>query len=132
MTELTTEQLQKLRDAKEANPFWFDAVIRCAEVMVPRRGKYAGSQHSYFNFVDLAKRMSMDIMQVFLFYVNIKLSRIGVTAGKNFEDEKWVDSWIDLANYALLGLGWLVGRLTFSDVENNVPYSFSAATPKEE
>jgi hypothetical protein len=72
-TELTI-----LRKAKEANPHWFKAIIYCASIMSSRRKKYSGDKHSYFNFFDMAKRTGLLVQQVFLFFVNIKLSRLGV------------------------------------------------------
>lgn len=75
---VTQEELTVLRQAKLANPHWFKAIIYCARIMASRRKKYSGDKHSYFNFFDMAKRTGLSIWQVFLFFVNIKLSRLGV------------------------------------------------------
>lgn len=113
--KLEPKEINILSKAKIANQFWFMAVIHCASVMIPRREKYSGNGHSYFNFADLARRMSMKVVDVFRFYLNIKVSRLGASSG-DFDDEKQQDTWTDAANYALIALGWLLGKLDIDTV----------------
>lgn len=82
---VTQEELTILRQAKAANPHWFKAIMYCASIMSSRRRKYSGDKHSYFNFFDMAKRTGLLIQQVFLFFVNIKLSRLGVGSIEDIE-----------------------------------------------
>jgi hypothetical protein len=82
---VTQSELTILRQAKVANPHWFKAIMYCASIMSSRRRKYSGDKHSYFNFFDMAKRTGLLIQQVFLFFVNIKLSRLGVGSIEDIE-----------------------------------------------
>lgn len=115
MIQLTEHELEILEQAKEANPWWFKAVTIAANIMSQRRKKYAGTHHPYFNFVDMVYRNGLSISQVFKFYLNIKASRVSTTE-EDFSDERIVDSWIDAANYALIGAGWWAGGLTENQV----------------
>lgn len=82
---VTQSELTILRQSKQANPHWFKAIMYCASIMSSRRKKYSGDKHSYFNFFDMAKRTGLLIQQVFLFFVNIKLSRLGVGSIEDIE-----------------------------------------------
>jgi hypothetical protein len=102
---LTMEEIHTLQQAKEANPYWFNAVLHAGKIMIPRRVKYAGQSDPYWNFVDMAYRLGERIMNVFRMYLNIKVSRL-TASQSDFEDESQMDTYADAANYALIALGW--------------------------
>lgn len=99
--------LAVLRDAAEANPQWFEAMMLSAEIMAERRRKYSGEfeNDAYFNFILLAQMMRTSVDDVFRFYRAIKLARSLADTG-DFGDETAIDTEIDEANYSLLAAGW--------------------------
>lgn len=111
VTALTAQEILILEAAKEANPWWLQAVLHGAKVMLPRRQKYTGAMHPYYNFADMMRRGTRTALETFLFYVDIKRSRISVTT-TDFADESFLDTLIDLMNYAILLVGWFVGQLS--------------------
>lgn len=115
---LTPDERQILERAKFANEYWFKAVIEAAEIMVERRAKYAGSDHPYYNFVDMSYRNGEDILKVFRNYINIKASRLSKSLNVDFSDERVVDTFMDLGNYGMLAAGWILGQLNSNDVVN--------------
>lgn len=113
---MTEEEIRILTEAKEANPHWFSAVIHSAEIMIQRRKKYAGANHPYWNFVDMAYRNREPIEKVFRNYINIKASRLTASIDEDFEDEKVLDTFLDVGNYGLIAAGWFLDGLTLDDV----------------
>lgn len=114
---LSQGEIKTLAQAKEANPHWFSALIDAAEIMTERRQKYAGKEHPYFNFVDMARRMKYNIREIFRFYINLKASRL-TASQTDFEDERVLDTYIDIANYALIAAGWEVDHITEDYVDS--------------
>lgn len=130
---ITQKDLDVLRAAQAANPFWFKAMIRCAEIMVPRRRKYSGNLHPYHNFTDMAQREQRSLPQIFRFYMNMKMSRLAAS-DQDFSDESVGDTLADVANYALLALGAILGNLNENTSDdwtepdpNEAPYPFPLA-----
>jgi len=113
--KITEEEAEILLNAKSANLHWFNAMLYCAEIMSSRRQKYAGDFHPYYNFVDMAYRLGENVVNIFRFYLNIKVSRIGASE-TDFPDESVKDSYADAANYALIACGWMLDELTPYDV----------------
>jgi hypothetical protein len=113
---LTDSELEILKLAKEANPHWFVAIMRAANIMADRRRKYSGDEHPYWNFVDMSERTGLSMMQVFDFYVHIKRSRQVITEGQDFADESFLDSLIDELNYVAIKAGWFVDGIRKEDV----------------
>lgn len=112
---LTEEEIRILSEAKESNKHWFHAVCEAGNKMVERRAKYAGQNHPYFNFVDMAYRNDTDMFEVFKNYVNIKVSRLSAS-NKDFDDERVSDTFLDIGNYGFLALGWMLDNLSQGDV----------------
>jgi len=121
---LTQSEIDVLARAKVANPHWFSAVVYASGIMSERRQKYAGQHHPYFNFVDMARRMGYHIREIFRFYLNLKLARL-TASNSDFDDESITDTYIDVANYALIAAGWNVDRLTEAQVDEWDKYAQS-------
>jgi hypothetical protein len=102
----TGKEMSVLRKAKYANPYWWRAMVSAAEVMPSRAEKYSGTIDPYTNFIEVAKILGCKVRDVFIHYVAIKLARAKVSDG-DFEDESFMDSLRDLANYAMLWFGWI-------------------------
>lgn len=122
---LTEQEKTVLEEAKVANPHWFNAMLRAGEIMTERRQKYAGKNHPYYNFVDMAYRLGESIANVFKFYLNIKTSRLSTT-DQDFSDERVLDTWIDVANYALIAAGWSLDDLKEEDVIQRAPWTLNS------
>lgn len=112
-----------LTDAESANPHWYRAMAHAAKIMTERRKKYAGDEHPYFNFVDMAHRNQEDILKIFRNYINIKASRLSASINKDFEDESVLDTFIDLANYALIAAGWILDGLEMDSIMEKPDYA---------
>lgn len=113
---LSDKEIEIIGQAKEANPWWFRALLMAATIMAERRKKYAGDQHPYWNFADMAYREGRSLFSIFLTYLNIKMSRLTATGDKDFADERVVDTLIDIVNYALIAAGAILGKLRKQDV----------------
>lgn len=109
---LSAKDVERLTAAQEANPWWFDAMLEAGDIMVQRRQKYSGEQHPYYNFVDMSYREGRSLADIFRTFLNIKLSRLGVTGDQDFSDERVLDTFLDMANYALIGAGAIQSHLT--------------------
>ena len=105
--KINKRELGILKKAKEANAWWFEAMIQSSAVMIERRAKYAGDNHPYFNFAVQAQDMNMPLYEVIKFYLMLKVNRLRAST-KDFEDESHADTYLDLANYALIMLGSLL------------------------
>ena len=104
---LTEDERDLLERCKACQPWWWRAVIKAAQVMPDRRGKYAGNLDPYFNFQDVARRRNVTVEEVFEWYLDMKTSRLAARSG-DFPDESLVDTHRDRANYALLSTGYLI------------------------
>ena len=110
---LTDRELTILSEAKDANPWYFEALVRAASIMAPRRKKYSGEGDPYTNFIIvngiLRKAVpGFDMAATFLVYIAIKVARLLVSRDEDFEDEKAEDTLFDLANYSLLMGGYFI------------------------
>lgn len=108
MTEhdvLSTDDLDILALAKQANPWWFRSVIDAATVMGSRVKKYSPGDNPFINFEIAADIKGDGEADVFLTYLALKLARIRVNQ-QDYPDESFQDSLIDLANYSLLWCGY--------------------------
>lgn len=94
-----------LARAKEANPWWFRAMMRAARVMSGRRKKYSGASDPFTNFVLTARAKGVAVQEVFRDYLTLKLARHMVDTG-DFSDEGATDTDLDMGNYAFLSAGW--------------------------
>lgn len=117
--ELTDEEIAVLADAKQANKFWWELVYGAAEVMADRRRKYAGVKHAFYNFADVAKRMGKTMDEIFDFYIAMKQSRRTASAGQDFKDERFFDTFIDELNYRILKLAHEYNHFDLDDILNN-------------
>lgn len=116
MASLPPHETDILFKAKTANAWWYRAVIRAAEIMADRRKKYSGEEDPYFNFVDMFRRReNRTMLDIFLFYLDIKRSRLEATQ-TDFADESVLDTLTDMLNYAALALGWFLGERKPEDV----------------
>jgi len=113
---LTDVEIDLLDGAKTANIHWFNAVVNAGEIMVERRQKYAGTHHPYFNFAFMARVTNRPIIDVFLFYLWIKLSRLVASGGEDFSDERVFDTLRDVGNYGFLAAGWILNNLSIEDI----------------
>ena len=105
VTSLSEEELKILNDAKTANVWWFNAMLDAAKVMPQRRGKYSGEGDPYTNFLIMEKMLGKPMGEIFRFYQGIKFARLLVSTD-DYSDEAGNDTVRDLANYALLELGY--------------------------
>ena len=103
--ELSAAEEAALAQAKQANGPWFNAMVQAAKIQANRRAKYSGDGDPYTNFIIVAGLMKIEVAEVFRFYQAIKFARLLVAAG-DFDDERTVDTLVDLANYALLEAGF--------------------------
>lgn len=106
---MTVKELQMMEDLKENHPPYFEAVMSAIAVIVPRNKKYTGTQREkdlFANFNLTAEILGTDTRQVFKNWLAIKLARI-LLNDQDYADENFVDSLRDLANYALLYVGYL-------------------------
>ena len=94
---------------KDANPWYFSALQDAAAVMPERRAKYSG-EDPFDNFERVARITGTTVAKAFEFDIALKLARAQVGAG-DFEDESFNDCLRDLANYALLWLGYRLKHL---------------------
>lgn len=107
---VSQKDIEILSQAKQANPWWYRAIITAATIMTKRVAKYSGTQDPYFNFADMHRRRgNRTMLDIFLFYIDIKRSRLEASQ-TDFKDEKVLDTLIDLLNYAALAYGWFVGE----------------------
>jgi hypothetical protein len=104
-----SDALDPLVRARLSNPHWFEALIGAAMIQYNRRAKYSGGdfeeQDGYTNFIRVASLMSISVRRVFRFYIAQKVARIMVSQ-TDHDDERYLDTLRDLANYALLAAGW--------------------------
>lgn len=105
-----------LQAANQANPYWMQAVLYGAYIMISRRRKHSGANHPFFNFVDIWRRRSRrTVKDVFLFLVDLKLARL-TASDDDFADDSQIDGWVDAGNYIFLAVGYLLAALTPKDV----------------
>ena len=102
---VTPSELQTLTAVKEINPAYYQALLKAAEILVPRSKKYSTGKDPFINFKFLGSILQEKTEETFKYYVGIKFARALVQAG-DFEDESSVDTLLDLANYALLWAGY--------------------------
>lgn len=100
-------QEEMLFEVERAQPWYFRALLVAMEPIVDRVMKYAGDNNPYFNFERVAEINQVSVDEVFRFYISIKFARLQAQTG-DFPDETFIDTVRDLANYALLYLGWLL------------------------
>lgn len=112
-----------LEIAKQANEPWFKAMVQAAEIQANRRAKYSGEGDPYTNFIIVAGLMKIEVEEVFRFYQAIKFARLIVAAG-DFDDERMVDTLVDLANYALLEAGFRCRNSESNAQEHNLQMTF--------
>lgn len=120
--------LDLLQAANRANPFWMQAILYGAYVMIQRRSKHSGEHHPFFNFVDIWRRRPRTMKDVFLYLVDLKLARLTAT-DKDFADDTQIDGWVDAMNYLALASGWFLSKLIPDHVIPEL-YAVSADTPK--
>ena len=136
-TIITPDELEALGAGKESNPYWFMAIVEASKIQAERRKKYSGEQHPYYNFVDMAFRTKTPVFKlfrkflhlklvqlvlspiimfhIFKFYLSIKQARLAV-GDTDFSDEKVMDTFLDIVNYAAIAAGWYLGGLELNDV----------------
>jgi hypothetical protein len=107
--------LADIEAAGLANPYWLMGVHAAAKVMIPRRQKYSGEYHPFFNFACMyylmqEKNIGITMDDVWSFYINLKEARMLATR-TNFADESLLDTQVDCANYRLFPVGWALGGL---------------------
>ncbi len=120
---LSSAEEEILAVAKQANEPWFHAMVQAAEIQANRRAKYSGDGDPYTNFIIVAGLMKIEVNEVFRFYQAIKFARLIVAAG-DFDDERMVDTLIDLANYALLEAGFRCRNSTSNAQEHSLQMTF--------
>ena len=120
---LTQTEEETLAIAKQANEPWFHAMVQAAEIQANRRAKYSGEGDPYTNFIIVAGLMKIEVEEVFRFYQAIKFARLIVAAG-DFDDERTVDTLVDLANYALLEAGFRCRNSESNAQEHNSQMRF--------
>ena len=120
---LSPAEEEVLAVAKQANEPWFKAMVQAAEIQANRRAKYSGDGDPYTNFILVAGLMKIEVAEVFRFYQAIKFARLLVAAG-DFDDERTVDTLVDLANYALLEAGFRCRNLESNAQEHNLQMTF--------
>lgn len=105
-----------LQAANRANPYWMQAVLYGAYVMIQRRSKHSGQNHPFFNFVDIwRRRRRRSVKDVFMFLVDLKLARL-TASDADFADDSQVDGWVDAMNYLALAAGYFLAGLLPKDV----------------
>lgn len=115
---LSPAEAETLAIAKQANEPWFNAMVQAAEIQANRRAKYSGDGDPFTNFIIVAGLMKIEVADVFRFYQSIKFARLLVAAG-DFDDERMIDTLIDLANYALLEAGFRCRNSKLNAQERN-------------
>lgn len=103
------KELEIIAGARASNGPWYQALLIAARIQAERRAKYSGADFDakdpYTNFIRVASMMGITVRRVFRFYISQKVARIMVSQ-TDHDDERYQDSLIDLANYALLAAGW--------------------------
>ena len=103
------KELEIIAGARASNGPWYQALLTAARIQAERRAKYSGSdfeeEDPYTNFIRVASLMGISVRRVFRFYMAQKISRIMVSQ-TDHDDERYQDTLVDLANYALLAAGW--------------------------
>lgn len=98
-----------LDQARASNIHWFNALLSAGQVQANRREKYSGSDlqndDPFTNFITVACLMKLSVRDVFKFYIAQKVARLMVS-DEDYDDERYADTLLDLANYALLAAGW--------------------------
>lgn len=106
---LDIKELEQLQDLKKNHPPYFEAMMNALSVIVPRNKKYTGTHRDkdlFANFTLTAKILGVTPQQIFKNWMAIKLARI-LLNDKDYDDENFIDSLRDLANYTLLFMGYL-------------------------
>ncbi len=114
-SQLNLHDTEILRAAQLANPHMFKAIIQALDLMSDRRTKYSGIAHPYFNFADMSRRTGLSLRTVLRFYRNIKKSRLSVGT-EDFGDEGYLDTLLDLINYAAISAGAEIDNLTVTGI----------------
>ncbi len=109
---LTEEEFDSFINLKKEHFPYFNAIIYAMGVIVDRNHKYTGhaiDRNVFENFIQDAEIQGIPVEQSFRQWISKKVARIMLNDG-NYADESFSDSLRDLANYALLWIGWLEGR----------------------
>jgi len=97
--------LEILRDARMANPAWFEAIMLAAEIMATRRKKWSGKTNPYSNFIRWAQMNQAGVEQTFMWATTLKLTR---DQDAEAIDDSLIDNAVDGINYPALKAGWLL------------------------
>jgi hypothetical protein len=110
-----------LSEAKASNPYWFKAIVKAAEIINNRNAKYNGNSHPYKAFSEFASyEPLMEDWKIFANMLKIKFARLNGSAN-DFSDESLIDTFLDLANYSLMGAGWIMnGKMSLIDLYNDI------------
>ncbi len=106
---LTESESKLMDDLKNQHRCYFEALMYSAGVIIDRNEKYTGKETDrdvFANFVLDARIQGVAVSQVFKQWISKKTARIMINDG-NYLDESFQDSLRDLANYALLWIGFL-------------------------
>lgn len=103
------EELHLLWKLKHNSPKYYEALLYSAGIIEQRGKKYTGASwdgsSEFANFLADARIQGVGVRAIFLQWISKKLARIQINQA-DYADESFLDSIRDLANYALLFLGW--------------------------
>lgn len=117
---------KKIEDIKTVHPYWYNAMIKALDIVLNRTPKYNGNAHPYRAFSELSSYYPlMEDWKIFAETLKLKFARLNGSAN-DFTDESLIDTYLDIANYALIAAGWLMKDedITLYDLhERNVNFT---------
>lgn len=106
---LTPSEDTLMDDLKNQHRPYFEALMYSAGVIINRNEKYTGEETDrdvFANFVLDASIQGVSVSDAFRQWISKKTARVMIN-DSDYADESFQDSLRDLANYALLWIGYL-------------------------
>jgi hypothetical protein len=100
---------------EEANPHYAKVIKLAEKIVIDRRQKYSGTFHPFYNFAELAIIRGQDLLDVFLFFIDIKRARLKASR-TDFDDESVFDTLVDMGNYAFFAAAAILDGITTADI----------------
>lgn len=108
---------QMLMDLRQYNPPYFEMISNIIKTHLKKAHDYAKSGDPYSNFRHSAAIAGVDPLTVFLVMIGVKIARLNslYSEGKEPNNESIEDTWLDLANYAIIGAAFVAGGRSMID-----------------
>lgn len=78
-----------------------------ADTLDGKNQDYTGSRGEFFNFEKAAQIASIDPLDVMMSQIGIKITRLQALRGGSAQNEPFVDSFLDLAGYAIIAHAYM-------------------------